>query len=140
MVRGLVSLLTIGVLASCGLALCVLSAAQPASMVVRLDNAQLVGRSHLVVTGRVAAVKAGAKSREALVAVECALKGAPGKQVTVAFSPGLEDSPVFEVGEVVLLFLTEAEPGRFQVTGGEQGKFSFGKDGPPRPDVRPRQP
>jgi hypothetical protein len=139
-VRGLFALLTVGVLASGVLALSVLGWAQPASMVVRLDNAQLVRRSHLVVTGRVAAVTAGPKSREAVVAVECSLKGSPGKQVTVAFSPGLEDSPVFEVGEVVLLFLTEADPGRFQVTGGEQGKFSFGKDAPPRPDARPRQP
>ena len=119
--RGRFWLLTVGVL---GMA--VLGWSQPASMVLRLDNAQLVSRSHLVVTGRVTAVKPGGKTMEAVVAVECSLKGAPGKQVTVTFSPGLSESPVFEPGEVVLLFLTESEPGRFQTTGGEQGKFSLG--------------
>jgi hypothetical protein len=123
MVRGLFWLLTIGVLA-----ICVLGWSQPASMVLRLDNAQLVSRSHVVVYGRVTAVKSVGQMHEALVAVDCPLKGAPGKQVTVTFSPGLEDSPVFERGEVVLLFLTEAEQGRFQTTGGEQGKFSLRKE------------
>jgi hypothetical protein len=129
---GLVSLFTIGVLATG-----VRGWAQPAGMVMRLDNAQLVARSHLVVHGTVTAVKSGGKTLEALVAVECALKGAPGKQVTVTFSPGLAESPVFEPGEVVLLFLTESEPGRFQTTGGEQGKFSLGKGVPAGP-VGPR--
>jgi hypothetical protein len=101
--------------------------AQPAGMVLRLDNAQLVGRSHLVVYGTVTAVRPGRKTLEASVAVACSMKGAAREQVTVSFSPGLEDSPVFEPGEVVLLFLTEAEPGRFQTTGGEQGKFSLRK-------------
>jgi hypothetical protein len=105
-------------------------------MVLRLDNAQLVARSPLVVHGRVTAVKTGAKSSEAVVSVECALKGSPGKQVTVVFSPRVSESAVLEPGEVVLLFLTEAEPGRFQITGGEHGKLSFGKDTPARPDGR----
>jgi hypothetical protein len=131
MVRGVFSLLTIGVLA-----LCPLGWSQPATMVLRLDNAQLVARSHLVVHGRVTAVKTGEKSSQALVAVDCSLKGSPGTQVTVVFSPGLAESPVFQPGEVVLLFLTEIEPGRFQTTGGEQGKFSFGKGNPVRPDGR----
>jgi hypothetical protein len=122
-VRGLFWLLTVGVLG-----MGVLGWSQPASMVLRLDNAQLVSRSHVVVYGKVTAVKPGGKMGEALVTVECALKGAPGKQVTVTFSPGLAESPVFEPGEVVLLFLTEAEPGRFQTTGGEQGKFSLRKE------------
>jgi hypothetical protein len=123
MVRGRLWLLTIGVVG-----MGVLGWSQPASMVLRLDNAQLVSRSHLVVTGRVTAVKPRGKMMEARVAVECPLKGAPGKEVTVAFSPGLAESPVFEPGEVVLLFLTEADPGRFQTTGGEQGKFLLHKE------------
>jgi len=129
--RGLCFLLTIGALGTS-----VPGRAQPASMVVRLDNAQLVSRSDVVVHGRVTAVKPGETVSEAFVAVECSLKGAPGKQVTVTFSPGLAESPVFEPDEVVLLFLTEAGPGRFQTTGGEQGKFSLGKGKPARPSGR----
>jgi hypothetical protein len=34
---------------------------------------------------------------------------------------------MFERGETVLVFLTEAGQGRLQTTGGEQGKFSLGK-------------
>jgi hypothetical protein len=117
---GLASLFAIGVLATSAP-----GAAQPAGMALRLDNAQLVSRSDVVVYGRVAAVKAGGTTSEALVAVDCALKGAPGKELTVTFSPGLGGSAVFEPGEVVLLFLTQTRPGRFQTTGGEQGKFAF---------------
>jgi hypothetical protein len=126
MARGAFALLAIGVLASVG----ALASSQPASMVLRLDNAQLVARSHLVVHGRVTSVKRGETSSEASVAVECSLKGSAGAHVTVVFSPGLAESPAFEPGEAVLLFLTEAEGGRFQTTGGEQGKFSFGKSRP----------
>ena len=115
--RGRSWLLTVG-----AFGMAVLAWSQPASMVLRLDNAQLVSRSHLVVHGRVTAVKPGGKTMEALVAVECPLKGAPGKEVTVIFSPGLSESPVFEPGEVVLLFLTESEPGRFQTTGRRAGQ------------------
>jgi hypothetical protein len=103
----------------------VLGWAQPAAMVVRLDNAELVARSQVVVYGRVVAVESGGQSSEAVVAVECALKGAPGPRVSVTFSPGQAESPVFEPEEVVLLFLTETEAGRFQTTGGEQGKVLF---------------
>jgi hypothetical protein len=62
-----------------------------------------------------------------VVAVEHALKGAPGKEVRITFSPGLAESPTYDLGEAVLVFLTEAGQGRFQTTGGEQGKFSLGK-------------
>jgi hypothetical protein len=61
------------------------------------------------------------------VTVEHALKGLPGKEVRVTFSPGLAESPTFEQGETVLLFLTDAGEGRFQTTGGQQGKFSLPK-------------
>jgi len=100
---------------------------QPAGIVVRLTNQELVSRSSLVVYGRVTAVRADGRISEAVVAVERALKGAPGKEVRVTFSPGLAESPTFEPGETVLVFLTEAGQGRFQTTGGEQGKFSLGK-------------
>lgn len=102
-------------------------AQQPASMVVRLTNPELVSRSRLVVYGRVTAVRSDGRISEAVVAVEHALKGAPGKEVIVTFSPGMAESPTFEPGETVLLFLTEAGQGRFQTTGGEQGKFSLVK-------------
>jgi hypothetical protein len=98
---------------------------QPAGMVARLDNAQLVERSDAVVYGRVTAVRSAGAVSEATVAVECALKGAPGKQVTVTFSRGQSESAVFEPKQVVLLFLTEASPGRYQTTAGVQGRFSF---------------
>src|SRR5262249_23207117 len=127
MVRGL-ALLTIGVFGM-GRA----GSSQPASLVQRLDNGALGPRARAAGPGPVTAVRSGEKSREAVVAVECSLKGAPGKEVIVVFSPGQSDSPVFEPGEVVLLFLTEAGPGRFQTTGGEQGKFTLAHDrGPGR--------
>jgi hypothetical protein len=72
--------------------------------------------------------------------VECSLKGAPAKHVTVAFSPGQSESPAFAPEEVVLLFLIETGPGRYQTTGGEQGKFTFGKGGPAHPVGRPPGP
>jgi hypothetical protein len=117
----LVMLLAIGAFAAAP------GGAQPAAMVVRLDNAELVARSQVVVYGRVLSVESGDRISEAVVAVECALKGAPGPRVSVEFSPGLAESPVFEPGELVLLFLTETGAGRFQATGGEQGKVPFGK-------------
>jgi hypothetical protein len=120
-------LFAVGVLAAA-----VQGPAQPASMALRLGNAELVARSHLVVYGRVTEVRPGGTTSEAVVAVECPLKGKPGEQVTVAFSQGASESPVFEPGEVVLLFLTEAGSGRYQTTGGEQGKFSLGRGGPAR--------
>ena len=124
MVRsGLISLLTITALGTelPG------SAQQPAGIAMRLTNSELVSRSRLIVYGRVTAVRADGPVSEAVLAVEHALKGAPGKEVRVTFSPGLAESPTFQPGETVLVFLIEAGTGRFQATGGEQGKFSFGK-------------
>jgi hypothetical protein len=118
---GLVPLFAIGVLATG-----VFVPAQPASMALRLDNAQMVGRSDVVAYGRVTAVRSAGAASEALVAVECPLKGNPGKELVVTFSPGQSESPVFEPDEVVLLFLEETGPGRHQIVGGAQGKFSFG--------------
>ena len=124
MVRwGLISLLTITALETGLLG----GTQQPAGIVVRLTNQELVSRSSLVVYGRVTAVRADGRISEAVVSVERALKGAPGKEVRVTFSPGLAESPTFEPGETVLVFLTESGQGRFQTTGGEQGKFSLGK-------------
>jgi len=102
-------------------------AQQPASIAMRLTNSELVSRSRLIVYGRVTAVRPDGPTSEAVVAVEHTLKGAPGKEVRITFSPGLADSPTYDPGEAVLVFLTEAGPGRFQTTGGEQGKFSLGK-------------
>jgi hypothetical protein len=102
-------------------------AQQPASIVARLTNPELVSRSSLVVYGRVTAVRSDGRASEAVVAVDHALKGAPGNEVIVTFSPGLAESSTFERGETVLVFLTEAGQGRLQTTGGEQGKFSLGK-------------
>ena len=102
-------------------------ARQPAGIAMRLTNAELVSRSRVIVYGRVTAVRSDGQTSEAVVAVERALKGSPDKELRVTFSPGLAVSPTFEPGEAVLVFLTDAGPGRFQTTGGEQGKFSFGK-------------
>jgi hypothetical protein len=120
---GLISLFTVAALATGLLGW----AQQPAGVVVRLTNTELVSRSRVIVYGRVTAVRSDGRISEAVVAVEHALKGAPGKEVGVTFSPGLSESPTFEPGERVLVFLTEAGQGRFQTTGGEQGKFSLGK-------------
>ena len=80
MVRwGLISLLTITALGTGLLGW----AQQPASIVVRLTNQELVSRSSLVVYGRVTAVRSDGRISEAVVAVEHALKGAPGKEVRV---------------------------------------------------------
>jgi hypothetical protein len=95
--------------------------------VARLTNPELVSRSSVVVYGRVTAVRSDGRASEAVVAVDHALKGAPGNEVIVTFSPGLAESSMFERGETVLVFLTEAGQGRLQTTGGEQGKFSLGK-------------
>ena len=120
---GLISVVTITTLATGLLGW----AQQPASIAVRLTNSELVSRSRLIVHGTVTAVSADGGISEAVVAVEHALKGTPGKEVRIRFSPGLAESPTFERGETVLVFLTEAGQGRFQTTGGEQGKFSLGK-------------
>jgi hypothetical protein len=124
MVRsGLIALFTITALGTGLLG----RAQQPASIAVRLTNSELVSRSRVIVYGTVTAVRSDGPISEAVVAVQHALKGAPGKEVRVTFSPGLSESPTFASGETVLVFLTEAGQGRFQTTGGEQGKFSLGK-------------
>ena len=120
---GLIALLTISALGTGLLGW----AQQPAGIAMRLTNSELVSRSRFIVYGRVTAVRPDGPASEALVAVERALKGAPGKEVRITFSPGLAESPAYDPGEAVLVFLTDAGPGRLQTTGGEQGKFSLGK-------------
>lgn len=96
--------------------------------VQRLENSELVARSHLVIYGVVKEIHPKDDGRVALVVAECVLKGRPpGKEVRVIFSPGMAESPLFEIDEGVLLFLTETASGLFQTVGGFQGKFSFGK-------------
>lgn len=98
-------------------------------LIQRLENSELVARSNLVIYGVVNEVRSKGESREAVVAVECVLKGKlpPQGEVRVIFSPGMAESPLFEKNEGVLLFLTETTAGLFQTVGGLQGKFSFGK-------------
>lgn len=96
---------------------------------LRMDNSELVNRSDLVIYGVVKGLRSKGKSQEAVVSVKYVLKGKPPtkSEASVIFSPGLEDSPIFELNELVLLFLREISPGLFQTTGGVQGKFPFGK-------------
>ncbi len=98
-------------------------------MIQRLENYELVARSSLVIYGVVHEIRSKDESREAVVAVECVLKGkfSSRGEVRVMFSPGIAESPLFEKNERVLLFLTEITSELFQTVGGFQGKFSFGK-------------
>lgn len=97
-------------------------------MMQRLENSELVARSNLVIYGMVKEICTKGENREAIVLVECVLKGKlPAKgEVRVIFLPGMEDSPLFEKNERVLLFLGETTSELFQTVGGFQGKFSFG--------------
>lgn len=99
------------------------------SSVLRLDNSEIVTRSSLVIYGVVHEIRSKGEAQEAVIFVECVLKGklSPKMKIGVVFSPGMAESPVFEVNERVLLFLTKSGPETFQTTGGFQGKFSFGK-------------
>lgn len=98
-------------------------------MVLRLENAEMVNRSHVVVFGTVKGISSRKNDQEAVVSVECILKGdlSAKSEVRVVFSPGMAESPLFEVQERVLLFLVTTDTGLFQTVGGSQGKFSFGK-------------
>lgn len=99
------------------------------SLTLRLDNSELVTRSSVVVYGTVKEIHSKGHNKEAIVLIECVLKGKlpAAMDVRVIFSHGMEDSPLFEVNECVLLFLTRSNSELFQTVGGLQGKFSFGK-------------
>ncbi|GAB61775.1 MAG: hypothetical protein DWB56_00880 [Candidatus Jettenia sp.] len=99
------------------------------SIMLRMDNSELIARSDLVIYGEVKEIHSKGDNREAIIFVECILKGKPtaGAEIKVIFSPGMEDSPVFETNERVLLFLTKSDSELFMTVGGIQGKFSFGK-------------
>lgn len=99
------------------------------SIMLRMDNTELIARSDLVIYGEVKEIRSERNNREAVISVECILKGKPtaGMEIKVVFAPGMEDSPVFETNERVLLFLTKSASGLFMTVGGIQGKFSFGK-------------
>ncbi|WKZ19077.1 MAG: hypothetical protein QY310_00625 [Candidatus Jettenia sp. CY-1] len=96
---------------------------------LRMDNSELIARSDLVIYGEVKEIRSKGDNREAIIFVEYILKGKPttGMETKVIFSPGMEDSPVFEINERVLLFLTKSASELFMTVGGIQGKFSFGK-------------
>ena len=104
-----------------------LAPALASSMMLRMDNSELVSRSDLVVYGVVTGVESREGTHEAVVVIEAALKGkaTAGEEVRVGFSPGIEDSPIFRLGERVLLFLWKTGVKQFQTVGGFQGKFSF---------------
>lgn len=99
------------------------------SIMLRMDNSELIARSDLVIYGEVKEIRSKRDNREAIIFVEYTLKGKPttGMEIKVVFSPGMEDSPVFETNERVLLFLTKSTSELFMTVGGIQGKFSFGK-------------
>lgn len=99
------------------------------SIMLRMDNSELIARSDLVIYGEVKEIRSKGDNREAIIFVEYILKGKPttGMETKVIFSPGMEDSPVFEINERVLLFLTKSASELFMTVGGIQGKFSFGK-------------
>lgn len=101
---------------------------QADAMMLRLENEELVNRSHLVLYGIVKDIRPRGEDAEAIVLTYYALKGKlpVDKEVRVIFSRGMEDSPQFEVNEQVLLFLTRSANEIFQTVGGTQGKFSFG--------------
>jgi hypothetical protein len=94
---------------------------------MRLENAELVRRSDLVIAGVVQEIHAAQGPQTAVVEVQCVLKGdrAPRQAVRVSFSPRMAESPEFTVGERVLLFLHGIGPDLFQLVGGVQGKFSL---------------
>lgn len=96
-------------------------------MVLKLDNAELVSRSDLVVYGVVQETRIEAQGRVAVVGVKQVLKGdvAGRQEVKVRFSTGVEDSADFKKGEYVLLYLWKTGADEFQTVGGFQGKFSF---------------
>jgi hypothetical protein len=92
--------------------------------VMRLTPAELLARADLVVHGEVRSIAVQGDIREAIVVVTSTLKGEATATVRVRFSPGLEDSPTFEVRERVLLYLRRIGSGVFDTVGGAQGKLS----------------
>ena len=96
-------------------------------IVVKMDNAQLVSSSDVVVYGTVEEVRGQNHLKEAIIRTHAVLKGSvsPNSLLRVSSSPSMSDSPTFAVSERVLLFLKRVEPGRFQTVGGFQGKVSL---------------
>lgn len=105
------------------------SATPAYSIMLKMDNSELIARSNLVIYGEVKEIRSKGDNREAVIFVVCTLKGklSAGTEVKVIFSPGMEDSPVFETNERVLLFLKKSTAELFMTVGGIQGKFSFDK-------------
>jgi len=96
-------------------------------LVLKMDSTELVARADTVIYGTVEEIRTTDHVREAIIQIQAVLKGnvAANKQVRVAFSPSLEDSPTFVIQERVLLFLQDMGSGQFQTVGGFQGKVSF---------------
>jgi Flp pilus assembly CpaF family ATPase len=96
-------------------------------IVVKMDNAELVARSEVVVYGTVEEIRSQNHVRVAIIRAHTMLKGgAPtNSRLHVLFSPSISDSPTFTVAERVLLFLRKIESGQFQTVGGFQGKLSL---------------
>lgn len=93
-----------------------------------MDKDELAARSAVIVAGEVEEIlRRDGMHREAVIRVDRVLKGAipRGGRIRVLFSPGVEDSAVFEKShEHVLLYLREVDGGLFQTVGGFQGKLS----------------
>lgn len=94
---------------------------------VKMDNAELVARSEVVVYGTVEEIRSQNHVRVAIIRAHTVLKGGlpANSRLHVVFSPSISDSPTFAVAERVLLFLRKIESGQFQTVGGFQGKLSF---------------
>lgn len=93
-----------------------------------MDKDELAARSDVIVVGEVEEIlRRDGMYREAVIRVDRVLKGAIPREgrIRVLFSPGVEDSAVFEKShEQVLLYLQEVAGGLFQTVGGFQGKLS----------------
>ena len=96
-------------------------------MVVKMDGAELVARSEVVVYGTVEEIRAQNHLRVAVIRAHAVLKGGVGAngRLHVSFSPSISDSPTFAVSERVLVFLRKIDSGQFQTVGGVQGKLSL---------------
>jgi hypothetical protein len=92
---------------------------------MRLENADLVRRSDLVIAGVVQEIHEAQEPQTAIIEVQCVLKGdwSTRQAVRVTFSRRMAESPAFTVKEHVLLFLHSIGPDLFQTVGGFQGKF-----------------
>lgn len=131
-------------LAALAIVLC--SSIVEATLARRLSDQELATTASIIAVGRCTSLQSVWEGRTlvtlATVAVEEAIKGAPGTTLTVALPGGIDaqrkfpvsvvwpGAPTLHVGEEVLLFL-ESDPaidGGAIVSGFSQGKFSIGRD------------